>query len=249
MNIKFLMIIYVIIAFIIFTIILKFFLVSNKRKLPESNKTTLDYIKYNYIYSIHEKETYYEIIIKNQPKCDKVPCDPHIVETIKIYDKEGCDMLNYLFDDIFNKDEKEKTVNDENLTEEQLEIILEILEKYANISQLKYEIIKDEDNFNSTYSERGYSYVINSETTIFTISLGKKPNQGYTIDISKIEINGNSAKIYIEEGTPIIGKSYSQVIVYPIIGVKFNKIPENILIKNGKTGDIFPEVEINKSFS
>ena len=226
----------------ILTFVIVIIVVSKKNK----NKRTLDYMNYNYIYSMIENKNNYEIVIKNQPKCNRTPCDPNIIETIKINDKEACDILKSLFDEIF-KDiiEKEKRVNDENLTEDQLESILDILEKYANFSQLKYEIIKDDgDYYDST--ERGYSYIIQNETAIYTISLGEKPNSGYTIDISKVEINGNSAKIYIKEGTPDKGKIYSDVIVYPKIQVKFNKIPEYVYIINEKTGDIFPEVKIKK---
>ena len=81
---------------------------------------------------------------------------------------------------------------------------------------------------------------MNREANIYTISLGKKPNNGYTIDISNLDIYGNLAKIFIEEGTPEEAKIYSDIIVYPIIQVKFNKDPINATIINEKTGDIFP---------
>ena len=65
---------------------------------------------------------------------------------------------------------------------------------------------------------------MNRETRI---SLGEKPNNGYTIDVSNLDIYGNLAKIFIEEGTPEEAKIYSDIIVYPIIQVKFNKDPIN----------------------
>ena len=37
-----------------------------------------------------------------------------------------------------------------------------------------------------------------------------------------------------------------QVIAYPIIHVKFDKIPENVFVINEKTGDTFPEVKIKR---
>lgn len=228
----------------ILTFVIVMIVVSKKDK---NNKRTLDYMNYNYIYSIVENKNNFEIVIKNQPMCIKAPCNPHIVETKNINDKEDCDLLKSLFDEIFkDSNEKQKRVNEENLNEAQLGTILDILEKYEIFLQLKYEIIKDEDYYNSTYSERGYSYVIEKEKAIYTIALGWKPNPGYTIDISKIEINGNSAKIYIEEGTPEKGKIYSQVIVYPKIHVIFDKIPEYIIVINEKTGDIFPEIKTKK---
>ena len=124
-----------------------------------------------------ENKNNYEKVIKNQPRCNKAPCNPHIEKTIKINDKEDYDLLKSLFNEIFkDNNEKEKRIDDENLTEDQLEIVLDILEKYVDFSELKYEIIKDDYYYNSTYSERGYSYVIQNNTAIYTISLGQKPN-------------------------------------------------------------------------
>ena len=207
----------------------------------------------NSIYSFVENKNDYDLLLKYRVMCFRAPCNPVTHETIKINDKEDCDMLKSLFDEIFkNSKEKEKRINDENLTEDQSDIVLDILEKYANVTRLEYEIIKEKDEnkryFNSTYSERGYSYIWENETVIYTISLGEKPNPGYTIDISKIDIYGISAKIIIEEGTPDEDKNYPDVIAYPIIQVKFNKKPKNVTVINEETGDIFHEIIILRNW-
>ena len=216
-----------------------------------NNQKILNYANSAFIYSIIQNPNNYEIIIKNQTACDEPPCN----DTTKIKgidDKEDGQILKTLFEEIFiDKKTKEKTVNDINLTEAQLKIILDFLEKYAGFVKLKYEIIKDEDEdhryYNDTYSERGYSYEIQNEGVIYTISIGQQPNIGYTIDISKVEISGNSAKICIEEGTPKEGLVYRDMIAYPIVQVKFNKLPTGVTVINEKARNIFPEVLIKKN--
>ena len=243
-NVKIAFIIMILLALIAFVIVIVVVVTIKK-----NNKRTLNYNDLYKIYSIVENKKNFELLIKTIIFCIKTPCNPPIESTIIINDIEDCDILKSLFDEIFKSNKKkEKTVNDNNLTEEQSEIILDILEKYTNYSRLDYEIIKEKDEnkryFNSTYPKRGYSYKWENETVIYTISLGEKPNSGYNIDIPKIDIYGNSAKIYIEEGSPDEDKIYPDIIVYPIIQVKFSKMPINVTVINEETGEIFPKVII-----
>ena len=232
-------IIILLLAIIAFAIVMAVVLTKNK------NKRTLNYYEHLRIYSIVENKKNFDLFIKYIVFCIRTPCNPSIEKTIKINDKEDYDLLKSLFDEKFkDNNEKEKRIDDENLTEDQIEIFLDILEKYTNYSRLEYEIIKDGDEqkiyYNSTFSKRGYYQTMNREENIYTISLGEKPNNGYTIDVSNLDIYGNSAKIFIEEGTPEEGKIYPDIIAYPIIQVKFNKDPINVTVINEKTGDIFP---------
>ena len=236
MKISFIIIL--LLAIVEFAIVMVVVLTKNKNK-------RINYYEHFRIYSIVENKQNFELFIKHIVFFIRAPCNPSIEKTIKINDKEDYDLLKSLFDEKFkDNNKKEKIIDDENLTEDQIEIFLDILEKYTNYSRLEYEIIKDGDEqkiyYNSTFSKRGHYQTVNREESIYTISLGEKPNNGYTIDVSNLDIYGNSAKIFIEEGTPEEGKIYPDIIAYPIIQVKFNKDPINVTVKKKKTGDIFP---------
>ena len=74
--------------------------------------------------------------------------------------------------------------------------------------------------------------------------MGTQPHYGYSIDVSKVEINDNSVTIYVEEKTPIPGALYGQVITYPIVKVKFNKQPNQVSVLNSNTHEKYPEIKI-----
>ena len=138
--VKITFIIIILLAIIAFAIVMAVILTKNK------NKRTLNYYEHLRIYSIVENKKNFDLFIKYIVFCKRAPYNPSIEKTIKINDKEDYDLLKSLFDEKFkDNNEKEKRIDDENLTEDQIEIFLDILEKYANYSRLEYEIIKDED--------------------------------------------------------------------------------------------------------
>ena len=215
-----------------------------KNNQSEKLDRTLNYLLENKIYSFIENNNNYKIIIKEKINCINDTCDSKIVDEKEINDEEDCHVVKHLLDEFFKGTNlKEKTVNDNNLTAEQIEKIKEILEDNNIISNLEYEIIK-ENSYNYSYSKRGYSVEKENDSIIYTIAMGTQPNNGYSIGVSNVEINDNSVTIYVEEKTPIPGALYGQVITYPIVKVKFNKQPNQVSVLNSNTHEKYPEIKI-----
>ena len=53
------------------------------------------------IYSIEEKENNFKVLVKEHIFCFTEPCIPPIIDEISIKEKEYCDILTVLFDEIF----------------------------------------------------------------------------------------------------------------------------------------------------
>lgn len=168
----------------------------------------------------------------------------------KTITEEDCEYLKSLFDEIF-KDTNitEKSIDEKDLSSKQKEKIKEIFEDNDIISDLEYEIMKLDEHqklYNYSYTEKGYSFIKEEESVIYTISMGQQPHSGFSIDVSKVEIIDNSATIYVEEQIPKEGEgiSFLTVLQYPIAQVKFNKLPSKISVVNSKTGKNYPEIKI-----
>ena len=100
---------------------------------------------------------------------------------------------------------------------------------------LRYQIVENPDNLQ--YEERGF-YVTNFRTkTLVTVSAGQKPSSGYGIEIVNVEIKDDRVTIIVKETTPKEGTSNATVITYPKAQVEFNRLPDNIKVRNedGKT--------------
>ena len=108
------------------------------------------------------------------------------------------------------------------------------------ISRLEYEIINNLNQYDMKYSERGYFYEIKDEFVIYTIAMGEQPSGGYSINVKKIKIKGNSVTIYVTERVPDKGYMEDDVLTYPIVQVKFNQFPSRITILNYETGERLP---------
>ena len=93
-----------------------------------------------------------------------------------------------------------------------------ILEKNDIIpkNERKYEILKDLNDFNSTYNERLYSFIIENDYIIFTIVMGEKRTRGYSINIKKVKIEKNIVTICVEETCPGPNSISFQILTYPI---------------------------------
>ena len=203
------------------------------------------YYENNIIYSIEERDGIFGIITKHVIYCIKAPCDPLIVDRKLIENEEDCQILKSLLDEYLLKSSiKEKTVYYGELPEDQIQIIINVLEKNKIISILKYEILNNNEKYNNKYEERGYNYEIEekSESVIYTIAMGEKPSGGYSIGIQKIKIKGNRVSIYISEKVPGKDEDVTDALTYPIVQVKFNHLPSFVEVINYETGDIFPNL-------
>ena len=201
---------------------------------------TLNYLLNGLIFSIVEKENYFDIVTKQQIYCIRAPCIPPVLNTISIKKEEDIKILKSLFSEIFNGTKViEKPLIDDDLTSEQIDKIFKVFEN-NNVSQaLKYKIIKGLGYYDSNYSKRGFYTEGNGLN--YTIASGQRPSGGYTIEVNKVKIKGTQATIYVKETKPSGGSI--TVITYPIARVEFNIIPTSVTVVNyDDTNEIFPKI-------
>ena len=73
--------------------------------------------------------------------------------------------------------------------------------------------------------------------------MGRKPTAGYSIDVKEVKIEGDSATIYVIEKSPGKDDMVDDVLTYPIVQVKFNKLPSSVEVLNYETGESFPSLK------
>lgn len=207
-----------------------------------TNIRTLNYFFDNKEYSIIDNENEFKIVTKEVIYCFTTPCNFPILDETVINNEDDCNELKKLFGKIFDEtDIKEKPLFDEDLTEEELEVFLKILENNINISILKYTIY-NRVYCNTQCEKRGYFYKKENDSVIYTIAMGERYSGGYSIGIKKVKIKANSVIVYVYETVP--GK-YDHVTdghTYPIVQIKFNHEPDSISIINYETNESFPDL-------
>ena len=195
------------------------------------------YYKDGKVYSIEEKEGNFKILTKEVIYCLVEPCIFPILDENSIEDEEDCKNLKTLFDEIFeDSEDKEKSIADGDISEEQIKIILDVLGHNKVMIMLEYEIL--ESGQSDQFKKKGYIYEMEDESVVYTIGLGEK-TVGYSISIQKIKIKGNNVSIYVVEKEPI-NIMISDFNIYPIVQVRFNHLPSIVEIINYETGEIFP---------
>ena len=193
------------------------------------------------VYSIEEKEGNFKAVTREVVNCFVEPCIFPILNEYPIENEEDWKILKELFDKIFQDSEnKEKSVEDGDLTKEQVKMILDVLERNKITSNLEYEILENASKYNMKFKKRGYTYEIEDESIIYTIAMGEKNTGGYSIRIQKVKIKGNSVSIYVTEKVPGMNEFVTDAFTYPIVQIKFNHLPSKVEVINYETGDIFP---------
>ena len=222
-----------------------------RKKSKDNSKRTLNYYPEQYdmkFYSIVEKSNYFQILEKQKVMCVRSPCNPHTEDTKEIKDQDEIKNLTLLFDELFNRTEtKEKTIEENELTIEQKEIINTIFKNHEiNITQIRYEILNDTSQYDSKYSKRGYyiEKMNDTDSVILTIAMGMKNSEGYSIRIISCSIYSGHANIKVEETSPESGHIVTQAVTYPCVKIIFDKQPDNIYIINTEIYEVFKEVEI-----
>ena len=200
---------------------------------------TFNYYLNGLIFSIVEKENYFDIVTKQQIFCIKAPCVPPVLNTISVKKKEDIKILKSLFSEIFNETKViEKPITDDDLTSEQIDKLFKVFEN-NNISQaIKYKIIKGLGYYDSGYSKRGFYTEGNGLN--YTIASGQRHSGGYTIEVNKVKIKGTQATIYVKESKPSGGSI--TVLTYPIARVEFNIIPTSVTVFNYDTNEEFQKI-------
>ena len=224
---------------IIFYLLLNIFVIVTS----SSNDTRiLDYQYNNKIYSIEENGNNYKVIMKEIIYCITTPCNPPVIDTISIKDKEDKIALKDLFDELFkNSEAKVKGVIDKMLTPTQIKIISDVLEKNKILIKLEYEIINGLSQHNQKYNKRGYYYEVEKDGGVtYTIAMGQKPSAGYSIDVQKVKIKDKKVIVYAYEKEPGRYEGVDTVLTYPIAQIKLTRLPSEITILNYETGKEFP---------
>ena len=201
---------------------------------------TLNYYLNGLIFSIVEKENYFDIVTKQQIYCIRAPCIPPVISTISVKKEEDIKILKSLFNEIFNEIKvTEKPLIDDDLTSEQIDKLFKVFENNNVAQSLQYKIIKNLGYFDSNYSKRGFYTEGNGLN--YTIASGQRPSGGYSIEVNKVKIKGTQATIYVKESKPSGGSI--TVLTYPIARVVFNIIPTSVTVINyDNTNEIFPKI-------
>ena len=131
--------------------------------------------------------------------------------------------------------------DDEFLTAEQFQVIIKILNNNNILSDIAYEIINSPELYNMKFHKKGY-FEDNEDdhSVIYTISMGKKPSSGYSINIQKVKIKKNLTTIYVSEKRPGPGEGVDDVITYPIAKIKFSQKPNKLSVISFETGEVYP---------
>ena len=204
---------------------------------------SLDYYFKNKIYSIEENENNYKVVFKEIIFCFVSPCDPLIIDTISIEDLDDIRILKALFDKIFMDSEiKLKRVVVQELSDKQIEIISDLLERNHILNRLEYEIINGLSQHDKKYTSRGVYYEKVKDGFLYTIGMGQQPSSGYSIDIQKIKIKGKAVTIYVNEKKPGNDEGADMVITYPIVQIKFNLFPSQVTVLNYENGKQLPNL-------
>jgi hypothetical protein len=201
---------------------------------------TLNYYLNGLIFSIVEKENYFDIITKQEIYCIRAPCIPPVISTTSVKKEEDIKILKSLFSEIFSEIKvTEKPLIDDDLTSEQIDKLFKVFEDNNIAQALKYKIIKNLGYYDSNYSKRGFYTEGNGLN--YTIASGQRPSGGYSIEVNKVKIKGTQATIYVKESKPSGGSI--TVLTYPIARVVFNIIPTSVTVINyDNSNEIFPKI-------
>ncbi len=104
----------------------------------------------------------------------------------------------------------------------------------------KYSILTPSNN--EYYKETGFTIEKNSAGYLITISMGQKNTNGYSINVEKVEIQNNIAKIYVKEKHP--GAIAVDTYTYPTVRVLFeNELPKEIHVINVDSKEEYKELK------
>ena len=223
-------------------ITLTFFILINlvSSQDSESKNRTLNYYLDGLVYSIEENMDHIKIIVKEKVDCVMEPCIFPVIGLTEIVKEKEYESLKFVLDEIFNKTKvNEKSVIDEDLSDEQVDKIFTVLINNNMTYKLEYNIVNNLGMHYNMYSERGYYYQ-NARWQTYTISAGRKPTSGFSINIKSVKVKGHSVTVYVKENEPH-GAS-DDVLTYPIVRIRFNIAPTSITIINSDNGEIYPKI-------
>ena len=234
-------IINLVILFAIIIVSIVLVLYSKTKKIKDER--TINFYHFSNIYSFVETNNYFKMLTKQVIYCFKAPCNPYIIDVKDITNKEEIKNLTSIFNEMFkNTNKSQVTVSKKELTEEEIEKLLNIVE---NNIQLKYNILNNFDTNNARYSKRGYLLKkFRDDSVIITIAMGAKNSGGYSIEIKNVKIQKKDVYIIVTENSPGQGQTVTMDLTYPYVQIRFNRCPKILIIMNDETKEIFREIKI-----
>ena len=195
----------------------------------EEIKRTIKYFNGNMIYEIKQDNNRFTIVVEEQVQCIQAPCDPIRVEQFDVSLVESINKLKEIFDYVFaGSDKTELSISDADLKVEDLNELKNIIYNKGSNAKLTYKVLGEDQN--SKFKNKGYAITRESDRVIITVALGERNTGGYSINVTKVDIEGDNATIYVEEKKPYPGDTVTQAFTYPSVNIEFNKMPINISI-------------------
>lgn len=216
-------------------------IVFSRQKPTEQEYLDKEYIIHyaydNSDYDIDFKKDKVYVTTFNQVVCIQAPCDPIKTDgEVVNYKKE----YKYLIDKLF-EDKSEVIVYYDDLDEKSRELIHEII-KVKIKEVIGYKVVAKQE-YSDIY-ERGY-YVKEQKdgTQLVTIAMGKKNTGGYEINVLKVNINDDTALIYVEETSPSDKDVVTMALTAPYVQIQFDKPLTIAIVQNIDTGYEFEKID------
>ncbi len=210
---------------------------SNTNRVVD-NKVIHYYYGY-YLFDIEINEEKLDVTRYTVVQCIQAPCDPIKDKMFTVNNKDEYDEL---FNRIFsNSEEKEKTIYSDKLSNDEYQVLLDIIGEKDIRNTEKYKIIDTVDNYDSEYVDRGYHVEEEEDGNyLITVAMGSRNTGGYSIKIKDVVINDNDVLIYVKETSPQADSVVTMAFTYPIAKVELLFKPGKIEVQNV---DSFKEYE------
>ncbi|MBQ6323619.1 MAG: protease complex subunit PrcB family protein [Bacilli bacterium] len=194
-------------------------------RVDQKNNSGTSFYYNGSLYKIKPKKLYIKVEHYEIVQCITDPCPPiRNKVSIKRYTKERKELIN--------KIQNQSEIATEELSDNDLDILLEMInEKSKSEEKISYTILESNE-YASKYKTRGYYIEENAGKVLVTIAMGEKNTGGYSISITDVEVNNNSATIYIKEKIPKDEDIVTMAFTYPIARIEFNEMPTKISVYN-----------------
>ena len=204
---------------------------TDEKKYIDNN--VIHYYYGNYLFDIEINKDKLDVTRYNVIQCIQAPCNPIKDKMFSVtYKEEYKEVLEGLFKD----DEKEVTLNYDNIGSYIYNVLLEIINEKDIISSDKYNIIEDVNSYDTKYMDRGYYFEeLDNGNYLITIAMGERSTGGYSINITNVVIKDNNILIYVKEREPEQGSTVTMAFTYPIAKIELYFKPDNIEVENVDT--------------
>ena len=239
MNNKKITIIGISVIFVLFLASLFLCVYSLNSNKPEKEVIDYEYLIHYYyegdLYDIKSYKDSNELKIskRTRMKCLVDGCSFPVVDE---FTYEYRDNYKEEFNKLFNgRYSNEMTLYYDLLYREYRKVLDEIIGK-GNYKEILYEEV------NKDYYSRNYNSDVNIEqeedSTLVTISMGMRNTGGYSIDVTKVEIDDyGTTLIYVKETTPGLRDNVTMALTYPSVTIRLLDKTDNIKVIDEATNE------------